>query len=754
MVFFQCRNLPGSSSLHCTIIMTNLFSFSFPFAAADAPETLEAVESALESTIESAESAVETVATTVAHSSTALILDVSIFIAFVLTVVFVGIFMGRKKKGDDGKESESYFLAGRDLGWWLIGFSLIAANISTEQFVGMSGDAANYVGLAIASYEWMAAVSLVFVAFFFLPQFLKTGIYTIPEFLEKRYNRFSRTLMSLLMVITLITVSFAAVVYAGAMTFEVLFKDVNLGVVPINLYTLSYTIGFVAMLYVACGGLKACAWADLLQGSALILGGGMILFFALKALEAADPAMLATTGGMTPELADKVAGQGAWDRFLTLNSDKLRMNLPWDDSKVPVTALFFGLWIPNFYYWGLNQYIVQRTLGSQSLSQGQKGIVFAAFMKLIIPFIVVFPGIIAFNLFSENLKDEALKPKSNGNVLATLDKVVDDPASLSFFDFNNDYAKLYPEKARDIVNYNAALVAQPIEGEMLTPDQIVAQQGILKAKAEGINAVRNQAAWKKYFGAKPTEGEGIEKPFIMEKQLVGYKYDSAFSMLVGQLIPPGYRGFMLAAILGALISSLAAVLNAASTIITMDIYKEYISPNASQKTQVYVGRLCVVVFGLIGCSIALFLDDPRLDGIFSYIQAFQGFISPGILAAFIFGFFARYAPACCGPTALLGSPVIYGLLMKFAPGIPFLDRMAITFAIVVAVLGFLTAFLPRKEPFVAKGKTTIDLRTSKSAKVGGVIVVVLTLCMYAYFWQYDWPTFNNFFTNLFYKMLP
>ncbi len=677
------------------------------------------------------------------------ILDVGIFVAFLLAVVFVGIFMSRRTT--EGRESESYFLAGRGLGWWLIGFSLIAANISTEQFVGMSGDAASYVGLAIASFEWLAAVSLVLVAFFFLPSFLKTGIYTIPQFLEKRYNRFSRTLMSLLMVVILITVSFAAVVYSGAMTFEVLFKDINLGPVPLNLLTLSYAIGFVAMLYVACGGLKACAWADLIQGSALIAGGGIILYFALRQLGIADPNTLSASFEITPELSNQLSSQNGWERFQALNVDKLRMNLSWDDPKVPVTALFFALWIPNLYYWGLNQYIVQRTLGAQSLAQGQKGMVFAAFMKLLIPFIVIFPGMIAFNLFRDDLKTEATLPKDNGGTIAKfLEKQAAPQGSLSVFDFNKDYAKLYPAQAEDILDYNLKVLGLPATES----GSIMSRQQAVLAKVREINTQRNRDAWEKRLGRTPPE-EPLP-PLVLEKQLIGYRYDSAFPLLVGKLIPPGFRGFILAAVLGAVISSLASVLNAASTVTSIDLYKEYINPKASEKRLVFIGRVSVVVFALIGCTIALFLGHPRFKGIFTFIQEFQGFISPGILAAFIFGIFARYAPRMCGPIALLGSPIIYGALMIFANEVPYLTRMAITFGSVVGILGFLTAFFPLKEPFIAKaaeGEQGIDLRSSRSARFCGILVILATLGLYLYFWKYDWAAFGNYFVELFFKIL-
>ena len=706
---------------------------------------------AVEAAVETAGEAGEVAAP---NASSMLFIDVGVFCAFIFLVVFVGIFMSRRTK--EGKESESYFLAGRGLGWCLIGFSLIAANISTEQFVGMSGQASMYLGLAIASYEWMAAVTLVFVAFYFLPQFLKTGIYTIPEFLEKRYNRLSRTIMSACMAVVLISVSFAAIVYSGAKVFSGFFKDISLGGVALNVPTLCFVIGFLAMVYVVCGGLKACAWADLLQGSALIVGGAAILYFALMALGTTEPEKLMTTAGpVSVEMAEELTKPDApplkqgWDRFMVLNQDKLRMNLPASDSILPFTALILGLWIPNFYYWGLNQYVVQRTLGAQSLAQGQKGAVFAAFMKLLIPFIIVFPGIMAFNLFSDQLREEAGVESRNGKRLAEFEEAKLSPPgeSLAIFDFNKDFAELEPEKANEIALYNASVVGIAAR----TGDDLMELQSAVMAKVKEENAARSRDEWKTRFGYQPEEPG--EKPYDVKKQLVGYDWDSAFPALVRNLIPPGLRGFVLAAILGAVISSLAAVLNAASTIITFDIIRTYFARKATEKTLVFTGRIIVILFGVAGCCIALVLDNPKFDGIFTYIQKFQGFLSPGILAAFLFGFFARYAPAACGPTALLGSPIIYGFLTTFTD-IAFLDCMAITFGIIIGMLGFLTAFFPRKEPFVAKGETTIDLRSSRSAKLGGMIVIALTIALYIYFWQYDWLAFWGFFQDLFFRLLP
>jgi len=312
--------------------------------------------------------------------------DLLVFFGFMVAVVAVGMLKSRKEA-----TSEDYFLAGRGLSWWLIGFSLIAANISTEQFVGMSGQAAGPLGLAIASYEWMAAITLVVVAFIFLPKFLSSGIYTIPEFFKYRYNEGSRVIMAVFTMIIYVFVTIAAVIYSGAVVAETLFKDAVIpGGLQINITTASWIIGIIAAGYVAFGGLKACAWADLLQGSALIVGGAIVVLIALNKLGAASVDSLAAGGAIAGEITDVSGGVA---KFVALNKDKLHMVLPRGNQAIPWTALVVGLWIPNFYYWGLNQYITQRTLGAKSLGQGQKGIVFAAALKLIIPFVIVIAAI-------------------------------------------------------------------------------------------------------------------------------------------------------------------------------------------------------------------------------------------------------------------------------------------------------------------------------------------------------------------------
>ena len=653
--------------------------------------------------------------------------DILVFFAFLAAVAFVAFGMSRNSGGD----SESYFLAGRGLKWWLIGFSLIAANISAEQFVGMSGQAADYIGLAVASYEWIAALSLVIVAFFFLPRFLKAGIYTIPEYLETRYNKSARSIMSIMMMIMLVAVNITVVTFAGAKAYAVFFDGATLGPVALDLTFFCWFIGIFAALYIFAGGLKACAWADLLQGSALILAGAVVLFFSLKALGSADVETLAAGSA---DLASKLTDASAWERFSTLNADKLRMNLPSWDLVLPVTALIFAIWIPNLYYWGLNQYIIQRTLGAKSLGEGQKGLVFAAFMKLLIPFIVIFPGMIALNLYGGDMKANA--EKASATEMARFEEIKANPTSdATLFSFNRSFALTNPEKADEILAFNAAASGVNLDEAVAAAKEAgKINDGM---KDEEMRVAKLAAIQAKATGAK------------VGPMLNGCDYDAAFPLLMAKVVPTGgFKGFMLAALLGAIVSSVAAMLNAASTIFSMDIYNEYLvnknlDDAARQKKLVSVGRIAVVAFVLIGCVVAPMWANPKFGGVFKAIQEFQGYISPGIFAAFVVGFWMKKAPNSYGAIALVACPILYGALATFVPSLDFLNRMAVTFGVLIALAVVMTIVCPRKEAFVQETDESKAefLKESKGAKIGGWVVVALTVILYLIYWDYNSPMF-------------
>ena len=671
------------------------------------------------------------------------LLDITVFVGFITAVITIGLWKSRHEK-----TSEDYFLAGRGLKWWLIGFSLIAANISSEQLVGMSGNAASHVGLAIASYEWMAAVTLVVVGFFFLPYFLRAGIFTMPEFLEYRYNGTARTIMAVA-TIFIYMLLLGSVTYSGALTVNTMAGKMGYDV-PIA--TAALVIGLIAMIYVTAGGLKACAWADLIQGSALIIGSAIVMIYAFKKLGSTTDELAFVENVKTGAVGLKTFAQetGSIDRFWQLNKVRMNMFLPKDDKVLPCTALLLGLWIPNFYYWGLNQYITQRTLASESLAEGQKGIVFSAFMKLLIPFVVVIPGIIAFNLYAKDMQDQSVTdnaPVITKYMMANQDtqlvEIVQAP--------NEDAIANWPLGKFMIAVFpdDAALKAVKAKNPFVLPltqakldEQEVSQYTVFESDDKSWkSAFPGLAAELEIYNASVTDAAAQANVSVTSEKFIAYKYDTALGQLLSSVLPQktGLVGFVLAALLGAIVSSLAAMLNAASTIFTMDIFKKYISPQAGQKAVVMLGRICVVVFSFIAVLLAPQLGNPKIsNSIFTIIQESQGLISPGILAVFVFGLVCRIAPPIAGVVGLLTNIVSYGgmYLMgryKIGPDIQFLNRMAICFGLCIVVMTIITLLKPLAEPIEFKQHSTLDLRSSSGAKIAGIFVVVITLVLYFLF---------------------
>lgn len=315
-------------------------------------------------------------------------LDLVIVAIYAVALIGIATYVSREKPGET-KDTADYFLAGKSLPWWAIGASLIAANISAEQVIGMSGSGFA-LGLAIASYEWMAAITLVLVAAFLLPIFLKQGIYTMPQFLAQRYNNTVRSTM--------------AVFWLGVYTFVNLTTIMWLGALAVNALTgldTQYAIIALAMFagaYSLYGGLKAVALTDLIQVVMLIAGGILIAFIALNMVadqygDTSGPlAGFAVMMAETPERFDMIFERGH----------------PFHKDLPGLSVLLGGLWIMNLSYWGFNQYIIQRALGAKSLREAQAGLTFAAFLKLIVPFLVVIPGIAAFLLRPDVVCGEGL----------------------------------------------------------------------------------------------------------------------------------------------------------------------------------------------------------------------------------------------------------------------------------------------------------------------------------------------------------
>ena len=318
--------------------------------------------------------------------------DYFIFIAYALLILSVGLYVSRDKKGHQ-KNAEDYFLAGKSLPWWAIGASLIAANISAEQFIGMSGSGFA-VGLAIASYEWMAAVTLLIVGKFFLPIFIEKGLYTIPEFVEQRYSTTLKTILAVFWIGLYVFVNLASVLYLGALALETIMGiPMIYGVIGLSLFAAAYS------LY---GGLSAVAWTDVIQVIFLVLGGLVTTYLALNAVSDGQGVM----AGL------KTVYEAVPEKFVMIldKSNPEYKNLP------GLGVLVGGLWVANLYYWGFNQYIIQRTLAAKSLRESQKGIILAAFLKIIIPVIVVVPGIAAYVMVNDPQTMERLGSLAMNNI--------------------------------------------------------------------------------------------------------------------------------------------------------------------------------------------------------------------------------------------------------------------------------------------------------------------------------------------------
>ena len=311
------------------------------------------------------------------------LLDYLIFGLYALTILGIGLWVSRDKKGKQ-KNAEDYFLASKSLPWWAVGTSLIAANISAEQFIGMSGSGFA-LGLAIASYEWMAAITLLVVGKYFLPIFIEKGLYTIPEFIEKRYSTNLKTILAIFWIALFVFVNLTTVLFLGGKALDTII-GVGDGAILLNSII---GLGLFAAAYSLWGGLASVAWTDVIQVIILIFGGLLMTYFAL--LNVTDSGSfidgLKYVYEKAPERFSMILSKG---EIIKPNGGDAWWDLP------GLAVLIGGMWVANLYYWGFNQYIIQRTLAAKSLAEGQKGIVFAAFLKLIIPVIVVLPGIIAY----------------------------------------------------------------------------------------------------------------------------------------------------------------------------------------------------------------------------------------------------------------------------------------------------------------------------------------------------------------------
>lgn len=536
------------------------------------------------------------------------LIDFIILGIYAVALIGIGWWVSRTKKGQT-KTAEDYFLASKALPWWAIGSSLIAANISAEQFIGMAGSGFAG-GLAVASYEFMAALTLIIVGKFFLPIFIKQGIYTIPEFVERRFSTNLKTILAVFWIALFIFVNLTSVLFLGGKAIDTVIGTGDGSMVIPAIIALA----LFAAAYSLYGGLSAVAWTDVLQVALLVIGGIITTVIALN--------YVTPEGGIINGISH--VADVADDKFdMVLSRDnKEYNNLP------GIYVLIGGLWVANLYYWGFNQYIIQRTLAARSLKEAQRGIAFAAFLKMLIPFIVAVPGIIAWVMYSENM-------------------------------------------------YNAQSAFE----------------------IAGSTSLNN---------------------------------DNAYPWLISSFIPMGLKGLVLAALAAAIVSSLASMLNSTSTIFTMDIYKPYFNPQASQQRLVNVGRLSAGIALVIAILMAPLLGG--IDQMFQYIQEYTGLVSPGILAVFLMGLFWKKATNKGAIWGVLCSIPI-ALLFKFLPlEMPFMDQMFYTCIITIVIIFMVSLTSCKTDDDPKAIVLTSDMfKTDKIFNICAYIICILLVVIYTVF---------------------
>ena len=531
--------------------------------------------------------------------------DYGVFVLYIVILVAMGIFLSRGKK----ETSKDYFLAGGSLTWWAVGASLIAANISAEQFIGMSGTAYKS-GIAMAAYELMAAVTLVVLAKFILPLMIQDKVFTIPQFLRNRYNKGTGLAFSIFWLFLYVFIQMTSVAWLGALaTKQILgLPGIEGSILGMNVdYTLLGIVLFlflIAGIYSIYGGLISVAWTDVMQVFFLIGGGLVTAFAALTVIAENIPGVdgaLSALGHIKDYLAQDVADRH-FNLVVSRNPEAFPsiLNDPYFD--IPgIVVIVGGLWLTNLGYWGFNQFIIQKGLAAKSIPEAKKGLILAAFLKILIPFIVCIPGVCAYYVMNAP-ECEALRTTLVGSITRS---------------------------------------------------------------------------------------------------------DDAYPFLIRNFTPVIIKGLSFAALSAAVISSLASMINSTSTIFTMDIYRQYINKNASEKRLVHVGRLTSVC-AMIMALVAVYPIVGSADQAFLVIQEYCGFVYPGIVVIFSLGLLWKRASGRAAVVTAIATFVLSTLFKFTLPEVPFLLRMGYVF-MCLSVL-FISISLTDKNTRAATPQTESQIR--------------------------------------------
>ena len=536
--------------------------------------------------------------------------DYLVFFLYFILISSYGYYIFKKKKSGTSSSTD-FFLAEGALTWWAIGASLIASNISAEHFIGMSGSGFA-LGLAISTYEWMSAFTLILVAVFILPIYLKNKIFTMPQFLSKRYNDTVSTIMAVFWLLVYVFVNLTSIIYLGALAISSITNiSFEMSVIGLSIFAVVVTLG----------GMKVIGYTDVIQVIVLIIGGLVTTYLAITLLSE----QYGYGGNILKGLAVLKREAPSHFHMIFDKTNKYYPELP------GLSVLIGGMMVNNLAYWGCNQYIVQRALGAD-LKTARKGILFAAFLKLLIPIIAVLPGIAMY---------------------------------------------------------------------------VLHQKGMFQKEMSDLH--------------------GIIKP------------DHAYPTLMN-LLPAGLKGVAFAALTAAIVASLAGKANSISTIFSLDIYKKFINKNASEKKLVHIGRWAVILSMLVAAIVSPALRS--LDQAYQFIQEYVGFISPGVLAIFLLGFYWKRTNSTAALAgALLTIPI--STVLKFLPQwtnnafpiFPFLDRMSITFGLIVVVMIAISLTHSKNEnKNNAIEVDTAMFKVTPGFLISSVVITGILAALYTVFW--------------------
>ncbi len=623
-------------------------------------------------------------------------------LAFLIFTGLVGFFSWRATRKDNQNTSTGYFLAGRSLPWIVVGGSLLLTNLSTEQLVGLNGGAfAN--GMQVMAWEVWSSIAIVLMALVFLPKYLKGGVATVSLFLERRYSKAVGTAVSVLLILSIVTNLLPFVLYSGALFMGKVFgiSDMFNGNEDIALWVTVIALGLVGSVYAIFGGLKAVAVSDTLNGIGLLIGGLLIPILGIITL------------------GNELGGGGGFGSGVTymLENNPERLSpIGKQGDDIPFATLFTGMLLITTYYWCTNQAIVQRTFASKSLAEGQKGVLFAAGMKLLGPVYLVLPGIIAWHLFGV---------VTDGNNKMVVKSVIEKSGIAIQIEGEKGFEVIQDEEdIKTRLGISETISLEAIKGKKFkTNDEDNKTLTVTHLLNKGdLVAVGNNEEAVVLKGKDPSLYIGSGKG------------DDSYGMLVKRTLPTWMIGFFAAVIFGAILSSFNSSLNSAATLFSIDIYKGWIKGAATDEQMVKIGKIFGIIIAVSAIGLAPLIGG--VDGLFNLMKKLAALYNIPLLSIVVMGIFHKRVTSKGAMTAIvvgLTFWAVFGLWQDnnlFGWKLHWLHLAAVNFALISMIMIVMAIISPREEAYVQSYTNDVDITPWKGAKACGIIILILIALMY------------------------